>query len=50
MKGNMYERMNGKIDVWVEAGREERKDEKKGSIPEVIEKGFKKQTSTPKSA
>ena len=50
MKGSMYERIKGKIDAWMEEGREERKDEvKKGSIPEVIEKGPKNQTSTPKS-
>ena len=42
MKAEMYGEML--------EGREERKDEKKkGSIPEVIGKGPKHQTSTPKS-
>ncbi len=35
---------------WLEEGREERKREKKkGTIPEVSEKGPKNRTSTPKS-
>ena len=50
MKGRMYARMNGKIDTWMQEGREERKDEKKkGSIPQVSEKGPNNQTSTPES-
>ena len=50
MKGRMYERMKGKIDTWMQEGREERKDEKKkGSIPQVSEKGPNNQTSTPES-
>ena len=50
MKGKMYERMKGKIDTWMQEGREERNDEKKkGSIPQVSEKGPNNQTSTPES-
>ena len=50
MNGRMYERMKGKIDTWMQEGREERKDEKKkGSIPQVSEKGPNNQTSTPES-
>ena len=50
MKGRMYERMKGKIDTWMQEGREERKEEKKkGSIPQVSEKGPNNQTSTPES-
>ena len=50
MKGKMYERMKGKIDTWMQEGREERKNEKKKeSIPQVREKGPNNQTSTPES-
>ena len=46
MRGRMYERTKGKIDTWMQEGREERKDEKKkGSIPQVSEKGPNNQTS-----
>ena len=47
MKGGMYEKREGKIDTWMQEGREERKHEKKeGSITQVSEKGQKNQTST----
>ena len=50
MKGGMYEKRKGKIDTWMQEGREERKHEKKeGSIPQVSEKGPKNPTSTPES-
>ena len=50
IKGSMYEKTEVPIDAWLDEGREERKREKKkGAIPEVNEKGPKKQTSTPKS-
>ena len=46
MKGRMYERRKGQ-NRCLDGGREERQDEKKkGSIPEVIEKGPTNQTST----
>ena len=47
----MYEKMNGQIHAWLEEGREKQKREKKkGSIPEVSEKVLKNQTSTPESS
>ena len=50
MKGKMYEKMKGKINTWMQEGREERKDEKKkGSIPQVSEKGPINQTSPQES-
>ena len=50
MKGSIYEKTEGRIDVWLAEGREERKREKKkGAIPEVSEKGPKNQASTPES-
>ena len=50
MKGGMYEKRKGKIDTWMQEGREERKHEKKeGSIPQVSEKGPNNPTSTPES-
>ena len=46
----MYERMKGETYALVEERREERKDEKKkGSIPQVSEKGPNNQISTPES-
>ena len=50
MKGSTFESTKGKIYGQMEKRRDERKDEKKkGSIPEVIGKGPKHRTSTPKS-